>query len=131
MSQRDKTPLELGKRERQIYETVVRLQEASVAQVRQELADPPSYSAVRATLGFLVDKDWLKFRRDGQKYLYRPAASPKKTRSSAIQRLLATVFGGSARDAMVALLDETAEDLTDDQLREISKLIQQARKEKK
>ena len=131
MARQGKTPLELGKRERQVYETVVRLQEAAVAEVRKELADPPSYSAVRATLGFLTEKGWLKFRREGQKYLYRPAASPEKTRSTAIQRMLTNVFGGSARDAMVALLDEASEDLTDDQLREISKLIQQARKEKK
>ena len=86
---------------------------------------------MRATLGFLVEKGWLKFRRDGQKYLYRPAASPEKTRSNAIRRLLTNVFGGSAQDAMVALLDEASEDLTDEQLREISKMIQQARKEKK
>ena len=131
MARQGKTPLELGKRERQVYETVVRLQEAAVAQVRRELADPPSYSAVRATLGFLVEKGWLKFRRDGQKYLYRPAASPEKTKSNAIRRLLTNVFGGSAQDAMVALLDEASEDLTDEQLREISKMIQQARKEKK
>lgn len=131
MTQRGKTPLELGKRERQVFETVVRLEEASVTQVRHELVDPPSYSAVRATLGFLVDKGWLRFRRDGQRYLYRPAASRAKVQSTAIRRMLANVFSGSARDAMVALLDEASSDLTDDQLREISKLIQQAREGKK
>lgn len=125
-----KTPLELGKRERQIYETVVRLNEASVAQVREALAAPPSYSAVRATLGFLVDKGWLKFRRDGQKYLYRPAASLRKTRSHAIRRLVANVFSGSAKDAVAALLDEASPELTDEQLREIEGLIQKVRREK-
>ena len=61
-----KTPLELGKRERQIVETVTKLGEASVTSVRTNLADPPSYSAVRAMLNVLVEKKWLKFRRDGK-----------------------------------------------------------------
>ena len=36
-----KTPLELGRRERQIVETVVKLGEASVADVLKNLIDPP------------------------------------------------------------------------------------------
>ena len=68
-----KTPLELGKRERQIIETVQRLGEASVADVRKNLDDAPSYSAVRTMLGLLVEKGWLKFRQDGKRYLYRTA----------------------------------------------------------
>ena len=40
-------PAELGRRERQIVETVYRLGRATVAQVLAELPDPPSYSAVR------------------------------------------------------------------------------------
>ena len=70
-----KTPLELGKRERQIIETVQRLGEASVSDVRGNLDDPPSYSAVRTMLGLLVEKGWLKFRPDGKRYLYRTAMS--------------------------------------------------------
>ena len=52
-------PLELGKRERQIVEAVYRLGEASVAEVLEQLADPPTYSSVRAMLGQLVDKGVL------------------------------------------------------------------------
>ena len=68
-----KRPLDLGKRERQIVEVVYRLGEASVRQVLQEVPDPPSYSAVRAMLGYLVDKGALKQRQEGKRYLYRPA----------------------------------------------------------
>ena len=125
-----KTPLELGKRERQIYETVVTLHEASVADVRAQLANPPSYSAVRATLNLLVDKNWLKLRQVGQKYLYRSAAQPEKVRRGAVQRLLATFFGGSPTDAVAALLDVSAGELTDEQLAEMARLIENARQEK-
>ena len=91
-----KTPLELGKRERQILETVHRLGEASVAQVREQLANPPSYSAVRTMLGLLVKKGWLKYRAKGKRYLYRPAAAKEQSQRAALRRLLGTFFGGSA-----------------------------------
>lgn len=126
-----KTPLELGRRERQIIETVHRLGEASVAQVREHLEDPPSYSAVRTMLGLLAEKGWLKFRADGKRYLYRPAAAKEQSQRSALRRLLGTFFGGSPGDAMAALLDISSDELTDEQLHRLTDLIEQARREKR
>jgi BlaI family penicillinase repressor len=125
----DKTPLELGKRERQIIETVQRLGEASVAAVRANLADPPSYSAVRTMLGLLVDKGWLKYRRDGKRYLYRSAVSRERSQRTALRRLLGTFFGGSADDAVAALLDLSAADMTDEQWSRLTQLVDKARQE--
>ena len=124
-----KTPLELGKRERQIVETVVKLGEGSVAEVRKNLADAPSYSAVRAMLGLLVEKKWLKFRRDGKRYLYRPAAEKGKSQRTAIARLVETFFGGSPAEAFAALLDSSAAELSDDELVRMVEMIKQARRE--
>jgi BlaI family transcriptional regulator, penicillinase repressor len=124
-----KTPLELGKRERQLIETVQRLVEASVAEVRAHLADPPSYSAVRTMLGLLVGKGWLKYRRDGKRYLYRPAISRERSQQTALRRLLGTFFGGSAGDAVAALLDISAGDMTDEQWNRLTQIIEKARKE--
>ena len=124
-----KTPLELGKRERQLIETVQRLGEASVAEVRTNLADPPSYSAVRTMLGLLVDKGWLKYRRDGKRYLYRSAVSRERSQRTALRRLLGTFFGGSAGDAVAALLDISAGDMSDEECNRLTQLIEKARKE--
>ena len=107
-----KTPLELGKRERQIVETVVKLGEAAVSDVRKELADPPSYSAVRATMTLLVEKKWLKYRQDGKRYLYRPAAGQKKAQRKRIDSYAGHVFcwfadrcaGGFARFFCVQII---------------------------
>ncbi len=123
------SPLNLGKRERQIVESVYRLGEASVAAVLRELPDPPSYSAVRAMLGLLVDKGVLKYRRDGKRYLYRPAVPKEKARRSALKNLLFTFFAGEPLDAMAALLDVSAEELTDEDLRRMKRLIEQAQEE--
>lgn len=131
MTKRKKTPLELGKRARQIYETVARLGEASVSDVLCHLERAPSYSAVRATMGLLVEKGWLKCRADGPRYVYRTAAQPQKNRRTAIQRMLSTFFGGSARDAMAALLEVSSAELSDDDIRQLIQMIEQARKEKR
>ena len=125
-----KDPLfDLGKRERQIVEAVYRLGEASVSEVLAEIADPPSYSSVRAMLGTLVQKDVLAYRHEGKRYLYRPVASKGKTQKSAMRRLVASLFGGRASDAMAALLDVAGGSLTDEELDRIRQLIDQTRKE--
>ena len=125
-----KDPLfDLGKRERQIVEAVYRLGEASVSDVLAELADPPTYSSVRAMLGTLVQKDVLAYRHEGKRYLYRPVASKGKTQKSALRRLVAGLFGGRASDAMAALLDVAGGSLTDEELDRIRQLIDQTRKE--
>lgn len=121
--------LELGKRERQIAEAVYRLGEASVTDVLAELPDPPSYSAVRAMLGLLIRKKVLKLRRDGKRYLYRPATSKEVASRSALANVLATFFGGEPAKVMATLLD-VSEHLTATELDQMKQLIEQARKEK-
>lgn len=126
-----KTPLELAKRERQIVDVVVRLQEASVAEVLKELEDPPSYSAVRANMTVLVQKKWLKFRRDGKRFLYSPVGGVDRARRNAVTKLLDTFFSGSASEALAALLDSKAAQLTDEEFARMSKMVNQAKKERK
>ena len=126
-----KTPLELAKRERQIVEVVVRLQEASVADVLKELEDPPSYSAVRANMTILVQKKWLKFRRDGKRFLYSPVGGVERARRNAVSKLLETFFNGSASDALAALLDSKAAQLNEEEFERMSKMVNQAKKERR
>jgi predicted transcriptional regulator len=95
----------LGRRERQIMDAIFRLGRASVAQVQSELADPPSYSAVRAMLRFLEDKGYLRHEQDGLKYVYMVTGDRNKARASALQHIVKTFFAGSASDAAAALLE--------------------------
>lgn len=125
-----KTPLELAKRERQVVDTVVKLQEASVADVQQHLADAPSYSAVRAILSVLVEKKWLKFRRDGKRFLYSPMGGVDRAKRNAVARLLDTFFAGSPSDAFASLLDSKSAKISDEEFERISELVEQARKER-
>jgi len=96
------------------------LREATVAEVREALADPPTYSAVRGMLALLEQKEYVKHRRDGLRYVYSAAVSTSAARGTALQRLLDTFFGGSPERAVAALLDlpdQTTDDLTLDELR--------------
>ncbi len=60
----------LSRRERQFLDVVYAHREATAKQVLEQLPDPPSYSAVRATLSLLEKKGHLKHRREGVTYIY-------------------------------------------------------------
>jgi BlaI family penicillinase repressor len=117
---------QLGRRERQIVEAVYRLGEASVADVRQALSDPPSYSAVRATLNLLVSKNLLSHRHQGKRYLYRPVTPKATVRRFALRELVQNFFGGRPADAVAALLDGSAGRLEPEDLERIKRRIENA-----
>jgi len=124
-----KAPRALGRRERQIMDAVYQLGEGSVAEVLGRLADPPSYSSVRTMIRHLERKGHLRHRRSGTKYVYRPTESHESASRSAIGHVLETFFGGSASDAVAALLDVSSDRLNNDDYRRMRQLIEQARKE--
>jgi predicted transcriptional regulator len=119
----------LGRRERQIMDVIYRLEEASVGDVLRHLPDPPSYSSVRTMIRLLESKGYLKHRREGTKYVYRPTQSRATASRSAIRHLMKTFFSGSATDAVAAILDDSSEMLTDDDLHRLERLITKARQE--
>jgi predicted transcriptional regulator len=67
----------------------------------------------------------------GTKYLYRPVHSHESASRSALSHVMQTFFGGSAADAVAAILDVSAPRLTDDDLKRLEQLIDQARREGK
>ena len=123
------SPLDLGRRERQIMEVVYRLGRASAAQVRANLSDPPSYSAVRAMLRLLEEKGHLTHVQDGIRLVYSPTVAPAQIRESAIRHVLRTFFAGSAAAAMVALLETTDEPPSKAELDALAALIERAREQ--
>ncbi|HEX5443654.1 MAG TPA: BlaI/MecI/CopY family transcriptional regulator [Pirellulales bacterium] len=127
--QKQPRPPQLGRRERQIMDVVYQLGEASVADVQQRLTDPPSYSAVRTMIRHLEGKGHLRHRREGTKYVYRPTRSRESASRSALGHLLDTFFGGSASDAVAAILDVSGDRLTGHDYDRLQQLIAQARQE--
>ena len=127
--QNEPTSSDLSRREREMMEIIYRLGEATVADVRRAMDEPPSYSAVRSTLNILETKEHLTHRRDGKRYVYLPTVARSAARLSALDQLLDTFFDGSAADAVTALLEERGTRLSAEELTRLSKLIRQARRE--
>jgi BlaI family penicillinase repressor len=119
----------LGRRERQIVEAVYRLGAASVAEVRETLPDPPTYSAVRAMLNLLVEKKVLTFRQEGKRYVYRPVTSRGRMGRTALRSLVRNFFAGQPLDAVAALLDGSAGRLAPGDLERLKQLIDEVEEE--
>ena len=126
---KEKTPQNLARRERQILELIYELGEASVGEVLAKLPDPPGYSSVRTIIRLLERRGFLRHRRSGIKYIYRPIQSRETVRRSAVAHLFKTFFRGSPSDAVAAILDVSADDLTDAELTRLEQLVQKARAE--
>ena len=97
----EKPPIGLSPRERQIMDVVYRRGSATVQEVLEEMPDPPSYSAVRATMRVLEEKGRLRHKEEGRKYVYHPAVAPERARRNALQHIVKTFFGGSAEQAFL------------------------------
>jgi predicted transcriptional regulator len=122
-----KTPL--TRREREIMDILHRLHRATAHEVQENLADPPSYSAVRTHLRLLEERGHVKHVEEGQRYVYSPAAAPSEARRSALSQLVRTFFGGSVEQAVTALVDTSRGKLSREELDRIAQVIERAKKE--
>ena len=116
----------LSRREREVMDIVYRLGRATAAEIRAQMAQPPTDPAVRATLRILVRKGRLRHEYDGPRYVYLPTLAPEAARRSAFRHLLDTFFGGSARGAMAALVEMEDAGLSPGQRRRLKALIDDA-----
>ena len=116
----------LSRREREVMDIVYRLGRATAAEIRAQMAQPPTDPAVRTTLRILVRKGRLKHESDGPRFVYSPTMAPEAARRSAFRHLLDTVFGGSAQGAMAALVEMDDTGLTARQRRRLKQLIDDA-----
>ncbi|HUR19478.1 MAG TPA: BlaI/MecI/CopY family transcriptional regulator [Vicinamibacterales bacterium] len=120
---------DFGRRERQIVDVVYRLGRATVAEVRAELPDPPSYSAVRGMLNLLEEKGHLRHVSEGLRYVYLPVVAAEAASRSAMAHVVRTFFGGSAAGAANALFELPDRKWTKDELDQLNQLIKKAMKE--
>lgn len=119
----------LSRRERQILEILYRLGEATAAQLREALPDPPSDSAVRTHLRILEEKGHVRHEQDGPRYLYKPTVSRESMGRAALGGVLANFFAGKGEEMVAALLDLKDGELDDEELRRMARMIERARKE--
>jgi len=119
----------LSRREREIMEILYQRGKASAGEIREGMPDPPSYSAVRATLRVLEEKGHIKHEAEGLKYVYVPMVNQAKAKRSAVKNLLDTFFGSSPEQVVAALLDVSSKRLTHEELDRMAEMIERAKKE--
>ena len=119
----------LTRRARQIMDVLYRDGEATVADVMAQIPDPPSYSAVRATMNVLEEKGHVRHKQDGPRYVYVPAVPRDRARVAAMNHLLQTFFDGSAESAVVALLQMSDSSLSTTDFERLAAEVRKARQE--
>ena len=118
---------ELGRRERQIMDIVVRRGRATAADVLGDLPDPPTYSAVRGMLRLLEQKGYVSHGWDGPRHVYL-AGDAARLRRDAVRHLVKTFFNDSTESAVIALLGPNGKSVTHAELDRLAALIEQAKK---
>jgi predicted transcriptional regulator len=62
-------------------------------------------NTVQTQLTRLVEKGWLRHRSEGKAFYYRATVPKETAQSRVVERLVETVFGGSAEGLVLTLLD--------------------------
>jgi predicted transcriptional regulator len=120
---------DLSRRERQIMDVIFKKGAATVADVRDAMPDPPSYSSVRTLLRILEDKGLLKHKQQGPRYLYQPTIRRDRAKTSALKHLMHTFFDNSIEEVVAALMDMSAPDMSEEEYEQLSRMIERAKKE--
>lgn len=117
----------LSRRQSEIMEVIYRLEEATVAEIAEQLHDPPTAGAVRRMLHILVERGLIEARYDGPRKAYRPVQEREEARKRALRRVAETFFGGSHARLMASLFEETDVDLSDAERRTLRRLVAKAK----
>jgi predicted transcriptional regulator len=119
----------LGSLQSEVMDLVWDQGEATVAQLFETIGARRriTYTTVLSAVQKLERKRWLKHRTAGRAYVYYPVRDRLQVGSRTLRDLLRTAFEGDPRLLLASLLDETK--LSDADLKELRKLIEQRRKE--
>jgi predicted transcriptional regulator len=123
------SPATLTRREREIMDILYRRERATAADVLEDMAEPPTYSAVRALLRILEDEGHIKHVQEGPRYVYMPAVARNDARKSALSHVVTTFFDGSVEQVVATLVESSRSKLSKDELERLAQLIEKAKKE--
>jgi BlaI family penicillinase repressor len=125
-----RTDPDLSRRERQMMDVLFARGRATGQEVQEGLPDKPNYSSVRTILRVLERKGYVRHVEEGLRYVYEPTMPREAASRSALQRIIRTFFDGSAKEAVAALLDPAAFHLSEEELKELARVIDRAKIER-
>jgi BlaI family transcriptional regulator, penicillinase repressor len=119
---------QLSRRERQIMEVIYGRGEATATDVLQNLPDAPTRTSIRTFLSILEKKGHLKHKKRNREYVFYPTRLRARAGKSAFQRLLHTFFDGSLEKAVAAYLYDPSAEISAEELKRLSSLINEAKR---
>jgi predicted transcriptional regulator len=122
-------PDPLTRREREIMDVLHRRGRATAQEVLDDLAEPPSYSAVRTFLRLLEERGHVRHVQEGPRYVYTPTVERRDAQRSALAHLVETFFDGSVENAVASLVESSKPKLSREELDRIAALLAKAKKE--
>ncbi|WP_146852031.1 BlaI/MecI/CopY family transcriptional regulator [Brevifollis gellanilyticus] len=120
----------LSRREREVMDLVFARGEATLSQILEDMAEPPTRPALRSILTILEGKGQLKHRQDGREFIYQPVHSREEVGQSTLSRVIGTFFGGSVSQALASYLSHPKTQLTKTEVEELRRFLDQAKVKK-
>jgi len=102
---------------------------ATVAEVRERIADDLAYTTVLTILRTLEQKGYVSHTEDGRAHRYKPLVKREVAGRTALRRLVDKVFDGSPELLLTQLVSD--KNLSDEELRRLRKLLAGRLREKK
>lgn len=119
-----------GELEFSILKIVRELKRTNVRKVYEALGSQGSYTTIMTVMSRMAEKGELKREKDGKQYIYWASEYNSQPANNLLKRIKNKIFKGNST-AMVSYLLETDTELNEDDLKEIEKLIEKRRSEKK
>jgi BlaI family penicillinase repressor len=123
---------ELGELQRAVIEMIWELGEATVHQVRRQLRSRGkrlAYTTVLTSMQNLEKAGWLHHRSEGKTYVYMPTRTRDEAGANSVRKFVERMFDGDALLMFQHLMRTST--LTDEELQELRKMVDEKRKEKK
>lgn len=113
----------MGELELAVQRVIWERKEASVRDVQVSLGDGYAYTTLLTIVQRLYSKGILNRKKIGRSFVY----SPTKKRDSVLERLKKGLFGGRSIE-LISYLLESDEEISQEDLKAIEKLIQERQK---
>lgn len=122
---------DLGQLQRAVIEVVWELGEANVHQVRERIGRKKklAYTTILTAMQKLEKAGWLRHRAEGKVYVYTPTRTREEAGGKSVRKFMERIFDGDALLMFQHLMRQS--ELSDEELRELRKMIDDKRKERK
>jgi BlaI family penicillinase repressor len=99
---------------------------ATVTEVRKELREDFAYTTVLTVLRTLEEKGYVSHTGEGRAHRYTPRVGREAAGTTALKRMLSTVFGGSPELLLTNLVND--QNLTRSQIQQMRELLDNLQK---